>query len=437
MTNSISLEDIKPAFEKPFIIYNGGETIQQIKAQNQSITISSLYEYFMSASGDDLVFFLTNDYKELNIRDNLYSPSFPVLSTITDNETLELGSSNISFHSDYRGIRYSVNVFAVDKSNKDTYLNTKSIRYMSDVFKFNIIEDSLPNIHIEPSRSFIFSTDSSEPLVEYMNDYVNLDIEFLEDKPIFLTFSQNSNNPDNVVLDGQQLTIYPDYRGSNNQYFKYDVVIDAIDNYYNLSGSFTFQISEPPPVLLLSRPNNIDNKLYDVIKIDLSNHFQSSRNILLSFTSETSNIIENNRYTNEPFTTFENNSNLVITTDYRDKENKITVFAKDLQYLDRTTQFDILVHELSAPEPITLIHEDHLSNNLINNYTCNLYNYFESGTINPDLNFSFGVPNSHPDIFNIDGSNLSISTDLQEYEKDFKAHVKATDTIHQSILKRY
>ena len=37
MTNSISLEDIKPAFEKPFIIYNGGETIQQIKTQNQSI----------------------------------------------------------------------------------------------------------------------------------------------------------------------------------------------------------------------------------------------------------------------------------------------------------------------------------------------------------------------------------------------------------------
>ena len=430
-SDTISIEDIKPAFDKPIIIYNGGETVQQIVCENIPIVIPSLYNYFLSSTGDDMVFILKNSYNELtiNLRQNLRTQE-PLISGVM--EDLIIGS-NLTINPDFRGERYNIEIIAVDKEQLNNFLaNPDSAKLPSDVFTFDIIERPLPTILKAPEIEHVFPINSTTPLIEYAVDklQINSDTISIENNTIQLEYSLHVSNPSFADVSLSELdtaiTITPDYRGCNNIYKDYDITIVASNLIYNIVDTYTIHISEPPPISITKQPDDITGILNDTITINMYEYFVSNRSTSLSFTSNVPYIQPNRYFTDTPFLEIEN-SNIIIQGDYRNCNILFDILATDTSYPDRKTILQFSVDEIAPPLPNTIDYSDTVCNL---NVTCNLYNYFESSTQNCNLLFSFVTRSAYDNVFSIDGSNLNIVTNLREYDFHNEAHIKATDTIY-------
>ena len=399
-SNSITLSNIKPVFDRPTISHESGETeFVYDNNTNEPIEITDLNKYFQSVLNNPLTFIVT-EISPNDIRKSLYYDT-DYISGINNGI---LYSSNLTIFPDYRGTNVSIKVSAIDTDRLYSYIEDSSTRFLSESITFHVNELSLPPI--EPLKDKIdvtfqnkdigntynllniYSGSTQSILEDFFNTYIND-----PDIKIRLNFEiLNSNELHNIcdINEYNQILYTPDFRAGTTI-----VSVQATDSIYNSSALINIHVKEPEPIYLAFPYNysNLVEQYYNIFDISLNDYFISNRDdglIVFDITSNTSH---------SDVVTIIDPSNISISTDFRNDQYSVLINASDPDYSTYIISFEFKITEIKAPEPI-LIDVNEIVIDQLAHVTIDLNDYFQSRTKNTDLIFDFyNQINSYSDLF--------------------------------------
>lgn len=437
--NYISIEDIKPTFYNPLIVYNGGVSIHELEEMtNQKVENIDLNNYFISMKGDNLRFIVDNTIHSRTYRYNKYRPEYRNNVIGNMKETYELEGSTLKIIPDYRGTKYEIKIYAVDEKNIESVSNYDAKQYLSDYFKFVVIEKELPKINVNENIIVDFGKEkiSKKEINLEIRENIYLDIDYDEDIPLKLEYSTRlETSLSNIELNygikkneygESNLVIEPNYRGINGEDLIYDIIVEIREEVYDIYEELKVSVIEPSPIkrryeeepyYLLSN-NSIELNIEELFISKLGNELTytiSSEIIPYEIESKILKVRGNYRGI------YENREEKRVL-------NKIEVIAIDNEYISQKVKINVNIEEYAPPPPKVDVKEINLGELTIETIECNLNNYFS--TISGELYYEI-IGFYDNSLIRIDTSNIIIETKLREIKKTNEIFIRGIDKIYE------